>query len=215
MDYNKPSSPQERNLRNPDDHGIHWAPSTEYQGSENNFSDVEWDQSLDHSLEWDQYISEGHQTLKYHDIVNLERCRIVVLSGTTTNVISGDDEKLLTICTEEILKCSASLEKDNEKIKWLQRCPESNKIRFQLLDLANYFPDSENITIKKFKENKRKMFQDIEVFQPTAIVVPFKAAKYPNNISGEAANIAERINNINEAKAVSYTHLTLPTILLV
>ena len=134
MDDNEP---QERNLRNPDDHERHRGSSTEYRGSENNFSDVEWDQSLDHSLEWDQYISEGHQTLKYNDIVNLERCRIVVLSGTTTNVISGDDEKLLTICTEEILKCSASLENDNDKIKLLQKCPDSNKIRFQLLNLAD------------------------------------------------------------------------------
>ena len=58
------------------------------------------------------------------------------------------------------------------------------------------------MTGKEFKENKQKMFQDIQDSQPTAIVLPFKAAKHPNNISKGALNLVERLNNLNEEKTL-------------
>ena len=51
---------------------------------------------------------------------------------------------------------------------------------------------------KEFKERKQKMFQDIQTYKPTAVVLPFTAAKFPNNISWDvhSLNITDRINKL-------------------
>ena len=81
----------------------------------------EHDKSADvASWEWDEFLLEGHESLGSHDIVNHHRCRLLVLSGTDTKCLSGDDEEILSLYTEEILKNRESVKKDNEKIKLLQ-----------------------------------------------------------------------------------------------
>ena len=48
------------------------------------------------SWEWDQFLLEGHESLGSHDIINHHRCRLLVLSGTDTKCLSGDDEEILS-----------------------------------------------------------------------------------------------------------------------
>ena len=69
------------------------------------------------SWEWEQFFLEGHEGLRSHDIINHERTRLLVLSGTDTENISGEDEELLTVLTKEKLKSPSSFEKDNQKKK--------------------------------------------------------------------------------------------------
>ena len=101
MGDNKLNQPKEIDARNRDDNQRNQAPSTRYERVENIslhdgvvkskiIEDVElW--------EWDEYILEGYEILTFHDIVNLERCRSLVLSGTTSKVISDEDEQILTL----------------------------------------------------------------------------------------------------------------------
>ena len=48
------------------------------------------------------------------------------------------------------------------------------------------------------------MFQAIQAFQPTMIVLPFQAAKLPKNVSEVSLRLAERINNISEEKLLQW-----------
>ena len=113
MGDNKPYSSQKRDRRNTDDYERNRSRSTESETQDNL---VESTTTPDVELwEWDQFISAGHEALKDQDIVNLERCRLLVLSGTTTKVMSDEEEEILTLCTEEILKCRESLQRDHEK----------------------------------------------------------------------------------------------------
>ena len=61
------------------------------------------------SWEWDHFLLEGHESLKSHDIVNHERSRLLVISGTDTENISGEDEEILTALTKATLKSQSSL----------------------------------------------------------------------------------------------------------
>ena len=67
------------------------------------------------SWEWDRFLLEGHGIQGSNDIVNHHRCRLLVLSGTDTKCLSGDDEEILTSYTQEILKNRESVKKDNER----------------------------------------------------------------------------------------------------
>ena len=65
---------------------------------ESNPSENTGDESADvGSWEWDQFLLEGLESLGSHDIVNHHRCRLLVLSGTDTKCLSGDDEEILSL----------------------------------------------------------------------------------------------------------------------
>ena len=84
--------PEGANERQPD-----WHEEFQMQSTEDNppetlqehgkeiYADVE-------SWEWDHFLLEGNEALRSHDIVNHERSRLLVLSGTDTDNISGEDE---------------------------------------------------------------------------------------------------------------------------
>ena len=72
------------------------------------------------------------------------------------------------------------MKKDKEKIKLLQKSIKTNKIQFKLLELGMYFSDSESMSGREFEENTQKMFQEIQEFQPTAIILPFMGIKSAN-----------------------------------
>ena len=115
--------------------------------TESNPSENIGDESVDlGSWEWDQFLLEDHESLGSHDIGNHHRCRLLVLSGTDTKCLSGDDEEILSLYTKEILKNRESVKKDNEKIKLLQKSTKTNKIQFKLLDLGTYFSNSESMS---------------------------------------------------------------------
>ena len=148
------------------------------------------------SWEWNQFLLEGHESLESHDIRNLHRCRLLVLSGTDTKCLSGDDEEILTLYTQEILRNRESVKKDNEKIKLLQKSTITNKIQFKLLDLGTCFSHSESISGKEFEENTQKMLWDIQEFQPTAIILPFLAVISTTKLDGMAGFIEADIVNL-------------------
>ena len=106
------------------------------------------------SWEWEQFLLEGHEGLRSHDIVNHERTRLYVLSGTDTENISSGDEELWTVLTKGKLKSHSSLEKDNQKIRLLKMSQKTNKMQFHLFDLGEHFSNSENMTGKEFDAAK-------------------------------------------------------------
>ena len=165
--------------------------------TESNSSENIGDKSPDvASWEWDQFLLEGHKSIRSHDIENNHRCRLLVLSGTDTKCLPGDDEEILTLYTEEILKNRESVKKDNEKIKLLQKSTITNKIQFKLLDLGTCFSHSESISGKEFEENTQKMLWDIQEFQPTAIILPFLAVISTTKLDGMAGFIEADIVNL-------------------
>ena len=83
------------------------------------------------SWEWEQFFLEGHEGLRSHDIINHERTRLLVLSGTDTENIFGEDEELWTVLTKGKLKSQLSLEIDDQKIRLLGMSPKTNKMQFQ------------------------------------------------------------------------------------
>ena len=151
------------------------------------------------SWEWDRFLLEGHEALISHDIVNHKRSRLLVISGTDTENISGEDEEILTALTKATLKSQSSLQRDKEKVRLLKLTPKAYKMQFKLIDLGEHFPNPENMPGKEFKERKQKMFQDIQNFKPTAVVLPFTAAKFPSNIDCgvDTLDITKSINNLN------------------
>ena len=83
------------------------------------------------SWEWEQFLLEGHEGLRSHDIVNHERSRLLVLSGTDTDNISGEDEQILTAFSKAKLKSPSSLQKDKEKVRLLKLTPKAYKMQFK------------------------------------------------------------------------------------
>ena len=149
-------------------------------------------------MEWDDYLLLGDDALEEHDVVNLRRSRLLVLSGTKVCETDGEEKEILTILTEEELQSDKELEKDREKMTELKKSPKTNKFDLKLLDLGKYSMERASMSRKRFTEMKQNFMEDIHTFQPTAIILPFLAVTFA--MSGdENRDISAEINRKEES----------------
>ena len=150
------------------------------------------------SLEWDEYLLR--QLIASQCIINASRTRLLILSGTDLQEETNEyDEEILTVLTDESLKSTAILKNDNDKIRQLQMNPNTNKIQFNIIDISAYFEDSLSMSKKELDGKKSKLIQDIQQLQPTVIILPFMAVKFPNKSKGKKTlNIVEKVNALDK-----------------
>ena len=88
---------------------------------------------------WDKYFNTLHDALRQNGVKNIPRTRVVILSGT--DVDTKDSCVIKTVLSEHTLRNIERWKEDIDKASHLQSSPETNTMKFIVLDLGKYFRD--------------------------------------------------------------------------
>ena len=123
------------------------------------------------SATWDDFFLGQHDILQKNGVVNLPRTRVVILSGT--NIYLNIDCTIETVYSNTALRNKECWEKDVDRVNCLKSSPETNNIKFTVLDLGEYFHSLRKLTRNEHRNRKIRLLQDIRNLYPTVIVIEF------------------------------------------
>ena len=143
---------------------------------------------------WDDFFLGQHDILQKNGVVNLPRTRVVILSGT--NIYLNIDCTIETVYSNKALRNKGCWEQDVDRVNCLQSSPETNNIKFTVLDLGEYFHSLRKLTRNEHRNRKIRLLQDIRNLYPTVIVLSFCAAKFLS--IDNALNIVDHMNKLDK-----------------
>ena len=105
-------------------------------------------------------------------------CRVLVLSGTDVCDTYEQNGEMITAMSDDELRQEDAYKKDKNKADLLQTCFIESDMKFEVVDIGQYFRDFRSMDQEDLARSKNNMIGDIRNFMPTYIVLPFQAVRF-------------------------------------
>ena len=129
------------------------------------------------SWDRDKCFLRSHDALKPNADIT-PGCRVLVLSGTDVCDTYEQNGEMITAMSDEELRKEDAYKKDKNKADLLQTCFIESDMKFEVVDMGQYFRDFENMDQEDLARSKNNIIGDIRNFMPTYIVLPFQAVRF-------------------------------------